>query len=69
MVTITRRFFPDDLMSCISLMPRPRPTPKMGPMSGDMSMAPMITGMELTLRPTEAMMMAMAKIHALGPRK
>jgi hypothetical protein len=36
-------------------------------MRGDMSMAPMITGVELTLRPIEAMTIAMARIHALGP--
>ena len=66
---MTSRFLPDDLMSGMSLMPKPSPMPKIGPMSGEMSMAPMITGMEFTLSPTEAMTTAMAKIHALGPRK
>jgi hypothetical protein len=36
-------------------------------MTGDINMAPMITGMELTFKPTEAMMMAHAKIITLGP--
>ena len=51
----------------MSLIPRPRPN--IGPIRGDMSMAPMMTGMELTFNPTDAMIMATARIHALGPLK
>ena len=34
-----------------------------------MSIAPIITAVELTLRPTEAMMMEKARIHTFGPLK
>ena len=68
-MTITRRFLPDDFINSTSLIPRPSPMPKIGPISGEMSIAPMTTGMELTFRPMDAMMMAIAKIQALGPRK
>ena len=69
MTTITSRFLPEDFTSCTSLIPRPNPNPNIGPIRGDISIAPITTGIEFTLRPTDAMMMAMAKIHALGPRK
>jgi hypothetical protein len=39
----------------------------MGPIKGDMSMAPMMTGMELTFRPTDAMIIATSRIYALCP--
>ena len=42
--------------------------PIMGPMSGDMSMAPMITAVELVLRPSEAMNMARMRMRMLVPR-
>ena len=51
------------------MIPSPKPIPNIGPMSGDMSIAPMMTGMEFTFKPTDAMMMAKARIHALGPLK
>ena len=51
----------------MSLVPRPKANPRMGPITGDMSMAPMITGIELTFKPTEAMMMAHARMKTLGP--
>ncbi len=38
-----------------------------GPMSGDISMAPMITAVELVLRPSEAMNIARIKISMLVP--
>ena len=43
--------------------------PFMGPIRGDMSMAPMITAVELTLSPTDAMMMANIRIQRLVPLK
>ena len=68
-VTMTRRFLPEDFNSLTSFTPRPSPSPKIGPISGEMSIAPITTGIEFTLSPTEAMIVAMARIHALGPRK
>ena len=43
--------------------------PKIGPISGETSMAPIITAVELTLRPTEARTMAQTRIHTFGPLK
>ena len=43
--------------------------PMMGPMSGEMSMAPMMTAVELTLRPSEAMKMANTSTQRLAPWK
>lgn len=41
----------------------------MGPMSGEMSMAPMMTAVELTLSPNEAMKMAKMSTQRLAPWK
>ena len=53
----------------MSLIPNERPIPKIGPISGDMSMAPMMTGIELMLSPMDAMIIENARIHAFGPLK
>ncbi len=37
-----------------SLIPTDSPMPMIGPISGEISMAPMITAVELTLSPSEA---------------
>ena len=55
-------------ISSKSWMPTARPMPMMGPMSGEMSMAPIITAVELTLRPSEAMKMATMRMRMLMPR-
>ena len=51
-----------------SLIPAPYPIPMIGPISGDMSIAPMMTAVELTLRPIEATKIANIKIHRVAPR-
>ena len=38
-----------------------------GPISGDMSMAPMMVAVEFTFRPTDAIMMANIRTHRLVP--
>ena len=43
-------------------------SPLMGPMRGETSMAPMMTAVELTLSPSEAIRMANMRIHRLVPR-
>ena len=54
--------FPTDLRtSPKSFTPTPRPTPMMGPISGEISMAPMITAVELTFNPMDAMTMLKTK--------
>ena len=45
------------------------PMPIMGPINGDMSMAPMMTAVEFTFRPREAMNMANINTHRLAPLK
>ena len=40
-----------------------------GPISGDMSMAPMITAVELVLRPSDAMSMANTRMRMFVPLK
>ena len=60
--TIRPRFLRELMMSFMSLVPKPRVAPKIGPISGETSMAPMITGIELTFSPTEAMTMANARM-------
>ena len=57
------------LKSSMSLMPMASPMPMMGPISGEMSMAPMMTAVELTFKPSEAMKMAKMSTHKLAPRK
>ncbi len=43
------------------------PIPMIGPITGEINMAPMITAMELTLRPTEAIRTASIRIQRFGP--
>ena len=43
--------------------------PMIGPIRGEMSIAPIITAVELTFSPTEAMIMENARIHTFGPLK
>ena len=50
-------------------MPMPRPTPMIGPMSGEINIAPMITAVLLTFSPMDAMKMARMRIHTLNPLK
>ena len=68
MITITAKFLRASLMSSVSLVPRPRPKPRIGPIRGEMSIAPMMTGIELRFNPTEAMIIAQARMKTLGPR-
>ena len=48
-------------------MARATPIPTIGPISGEISMAPIITAVELTFRPIDAMNIAHAKIQRLAP--
>ena len=51
-----------------SLMPSESPTPMIGPMIGEMSIAPMITAAELTFRPSEATIAAKISTQRFTPR-
>ena len=50
-------------------MPTASPMPMIGPIRGDISMAPMITAVELTFSPNDAMKMAKISTHRLAPLK
>lgn len=63
------RFFRDFLNNSKSNIPKLNPAPKIGPINGEISIAPIITAVELTFKPTDAMMMAHANIHKLEPLK
>ena len=67
--TIISRFLNPFLIRRGSLTPSPSPTPKIGPMSGEMSIAPIITAVELTFRPTDATIIENARIQTFGPLK
>ncbi len=69
MSVATPKFFSDRFSRSRSLMPTARPMPMMGPMSGEMSMAPMMTAVELTFSPSEAMKMAKMSTQRLAPLK
>ena len=43
--------------------------PVMGPIMGEINMAPMMTAVEFTFKPTDATMMAKAKTQRFTPRK
>lgn len=61
------RFLNDFLIKGKSYCAVPSPTPRIGPISGEMSIAPMITAVELTFKPIEAMSVAKIKVHRLTP--
>ena len=67
-MNISARLRSDFLSSSKSLMPSARPTPMIGPMIGEMSIAPMITAAELTFRPSEAIIVAKISTQRLTPR-
>ena len=52
-----------------SAIPTANPIPMIGPISGEMSMAPIMTAVELTLSPKEATKIARISIHKGAPWK
>ena len=69
MATMIRKLRNDRLSNSSSNVPMESPTPKMGPIIGEINMAPIITGIELTFSPTEAITIATNKMYMFGPRK
>ena len=51
-----------------SLIPTPSPKPMIGPINGEISMAPMTTAVESTFRPMLAITIENTKIQTLNPR-
>lgn len=52
-----KRFLMEFFNSGKSDVPKAKPAPKIGPINGKINMAPMITAVELTFSPTEAIML------------
>ena len=52
-------------MVSISLIPIERPIPRIGPISGETSMAPITTAGELMFKPMEAIIIEKTRIHAV----
>ena len=50
-------------------MPTAKPIPMIGPIKGEMSMAPIITAVELTFKPNEAMKIAKISTQRFVPLK
>ena len=59
------KFLKELLSVSISLIPTDNPIPKIGPIKGDISMAPITTAVELTFNPIEAITMEKIRIHAV----
>ena len=67
--TIIPKFFKASFSRGKSLVPKPRPRPRIGPIRGEMSIAPIITGMEFRFKPTDAIIMAQARMKTFWPLK
>src|SRR5690606_6259987 len=65
--TITVKFFNDLLSVSISLTASENPIPNIGPINGDINIAPMTTAVEFAFKPTEAMKTEHIKIHDVCP--
>ena len=64
---VIKKLFKDRFINSKSFNPTESPTPMIGPISGEMSMAPIITAVEFTFNPNEAMNMANIRIQRLAP--
>jgi hypothetical protein len=65
--TITEKFISDFFNVSKSFIAIDKPNPNIGPINGDISMAPITTGMEFAFNPTDATKIEQIRIHALGP--
>ena len=59
----------DFLRVSISLIAIESPIPSIGPISGDINIAPMTTAVELAFNPTDATKIEQIKIQAVAPLK
>ncbi len=66
---ITPKLMSDFFSVSISLMAIDKPIPKIGPMRGEINIAPMTTAVELALRPMEATNIEHIRIQAVAPLK
>ena len=61
-ITIINKLSAAFLRRVVSFTPKLYPIANIGPISGDINIAPIMTGIELTFSPTDAMTMAKARI-------
>ena len=66
--TITKKFVTELLKVCKSFVEIEYPSPSIGPIRGEISIAPITTGVELAFKPTDAINIEQTKIHAVVPR-
>ena len=59
---ITPKFNNDLLSVSMSFMPMDKPIPNIGPINGEISMAPITTAVELTFKPIEAIIIEKTRI-------
>src|SRR5690606_25735803 len=67
--TITAKFFKDLFRVSISFTAKEYPIPKIGPIRGEINMAPITTAVELAFKPTDAIKTEHIKIHDVCPLK
>ena len=66
-IAATMKFFVAFLISSMSYIPIPSPIPIIGPMIGEISIAPITTAAEFTFKPIEAMKIAKIKTQRFVP--
>ena len=64
---VMRKLFKERFINSKSFSPTDNPTPIIGPINGEINMAPIITAVEFTFNPSDAMNMAKIRIHKLAP--
>ena len=64
---ITIKFINDFFNVSKSLIAIDIPKPKIGPINGEINIAPITTGIEFAFRPTDATKIEHIKIHAVAP--
>ena len=69
MATIMAKFLSASFRSGRSFVPIPNPSPRIGPIRGEINIAPIMTGIELRFNPTDAMTMAQVRMKTFWPLK
>ena len=65
--TITKKFTKEFFSVSISLVAIEKPSPRIGPNSGEINIAPITTGVESAFKPTDAISIEQISIQAVVP--
>ena len=65
--TITIKFIKEFFRVIISFVAMEKPSPRMGPKSGEINIAPITTGVEFAFKPTDAIRIEQISIQAVVP--